>query len=170
MHPSCCFIVKASKLCSLYAQGCSSLPFTLSLFIAVLHLSLLPYLLLVFSTSICLPNAFCWPFNSRQETLLEGEFAIYFWRQKKKRKGALVLCIFSPFCLLFLRIFALSTIVVPLHPTQASMPSLCPWGERNRRAWLAKCVRDWDSTAEDEFSTVSFISLPYIDKHSRANT
>lgn len=94
----------------------------------------------------------------------------FIFGDKKKRKGALVLCIFSPFCLLFLRIFALSTIVVPLHPTQASMPSLFPWGERNRRAWLAKCVRDWDSTAEDEFSTVSFISLPYIDKHSRANT
>lgn len=99
-----------------------------------------------------------------------GRICHLFLETKKKRKGALVLCIFSPFCLLFLRIFALSTIVVPLHPTQASMPSLCPWGERNRRAWLAKCVRDWDSTAEDEFSTVSFISLPYIDKHSRANT
>lgn len=95
------------------------------------------------STSFCLPSAFCWLFNSRKETLLEGEFAIYFRRQKKKEKGLWHFVSPPHFCLHSLRIFALRAIVESLHPARASVPSVCPRGVRTGRARLAKCTGGW---------------------------
>lgn len=59
----------------------------------------------------------------------------------------------SPFCLHSLCIFALCTIVESLHPTRASKPSLCPWGEgQGEPGWLSALGSgDWDRRVNDEF-------------------
>lgn len=69
----------------LMLKGLSLCPLTIRHFIAGLHLSPLPYLTLPILLGPVCQVLFAWLFNSRKETLLEGEFAIYFWRQKNEK-------------------------------------------------------------------------------------
>lgn len=105
----------------------ASHPLTMEHFIAGPHPLLPSYLSLSILTVSVRQMVLWWLFNSRKETLLEGEFAIYFWRQKMKRGFSTLYlsCLFSSFSthLCSLRH------CVPLHPTWASMPSLCPRAE-----------------------------------------
>lgn len=82
--PPCRFLIKPSNTCRF---SCSrvffSAPYDETLHFWPISLAASVRLTL-HSTSFCLPSAFCWLFNSRK-TLLEGEFAIYFRRQKMKR-------------------------------------------------------------------------------------
>lgn len=117
----------------LMCKGLPLCPLMIRDLIVGLHLSLPLY----FSLSV-LPvfvRQVLFPGFSRKEALLEGEFAIYFQRQKHEMH---YVCVFFPpsFCPLSICIFVACSIVESLHPTQASVPSVCPRGERTGRARL----------------------------------
>lgn len=115
------------------------------------------------STGFCPPSAFFLAFQLKKRDFAWGRIC-HLFQETKKWKGVLALYLSPFFCLHSLCIFALCAIVDSLHPTQASMPSLCPRGERTGRARLAKCTGGWViGTAEWRMNSLdSRLNLLYI--------
>lgn len=92
-------------------------------------------LLTLHSTSFCPPSAFSWIFKKRG--FAWGGICHLFSKTKTWNALCMFFFFFPPsFCPLSICIFVACSIVESLHPTQASVPSVCPRGERTGRARL----------------------------------
>lgn len=133
----------------LMLKGLSLCPLTIRHFIAGLHPSLPLYLSLsILPVSVC--QVLFAGFSTQERRLCLRENLPFISRDKKMKRGFGTLYL-SP---IFVFILYASFLSAPLccvfiHPTRASLPSVCPRGETTGRARLAKCTGGWvTGTAE----------------------
>lgn len=140
-------------------KGLSLCPLMIRDFIAGLHLPLLLYLSLsilpVFVCQVLFPG-----FSTQEKRLRLRENLPFISEDKKMKRGLSTMGLFP----LFVFILCTSSSCAPLwslHPTQASVPSVCPQGERTRLdnrtgGWVIRAA-EWRMNSPDSYLNPLFI-------------